>query len=156
MGCVSEILAEKSRLGPTEPGEQENQGGYPLRLPTGALERSRPVWGWKQLGKLPGGSGSGGLGGGLTALQAGDTARTKENGRSRLGESTDQGLGVAGAAHEDRKSPIFRCCLPALCSNGNTDINQGTLLLVHPLFSACSFSLLPPSLLPACKDLGVS
>lgn len=64
----------------------------------------QPVWGWRQLGKLPGGSGSGGLGGGLTTFQAGDTARTKENGRSKLRESAGKGLGVAGAAHKDGKS----------------------------------------------------
>lgn len=32
-------------------------------LLTGTMETNRPVWGWKQLGKLPGGSGTGGLGG---------------------------------------------------------------------------------------------
>ena len=61
----------------------------------------------------------------MTTFQAGDTARTKENGRSKLGESTGKGLGVAGAANKDRKSHILRCCFPALCSNGNTGINQG-------------------------------
>lgn len=40
VGCASESLTEKSRLGPREAAEHADQGGCPLWLPTGTTERN--------------------------------------------------------------------------------------------------------------------
>lgn len=77
MWAMSQILAEKSSLGPRELSEQEQSGRLSPAgcLQGGTMETDRPMWDWRRTGKLPGGRGTGGH-------QVEDIARAKENGRA--------------------------------------------------------------------------